>query len=213
MFVAIFIGIFLGFFFLFKSFDHATTYLFEKIKIRKIRKDLPLFFEQLRLSISVGHSFTASLETIIPQLPTRLSIALTPLLDLIHQKNSLEEALQDFPLNKKIKELHTFSLVIPILLKNGSHLSDFLKKLEQKFKHKLQLEERIQAQTAPVYVQAFISSVLPWGTLFGFYIFSPTLFLYTLNDSFSIKIFLCAIILNIAGYFYIRTLSRKIIHV
>src|SRR3989338_5496143 len=213
MFVAIFLSLVLTFFFLFKSCDCASKHLFEKNRIQKVRKELPFFFEQLRLSVSVGHSFTSSLETIIPQLPLRLSQTLLPLLDSMHQKNSLEEALQNFPLNQKIKEFHTFSLMIPLLLKNGAHLSDFLKKLEQKFKHKLQLEERIRAQTAPIYVQAFISSVLPWVTLFGFYLFSPELVLNTLNDSFSIKIFLCAIILNIAGYFYIRTLSRKIIHV
>lgn len=212
MFVAIFITLFLTFFFLLKGCEYASKHFFEKTRIQKTRKELPIFFEQLRLSISVGHSFTSSLETIIPQLPSRLSQALTPLLNSIHQKNSLEEALQSFPLNQKIKEFHTFSLMIPILLKNGSHLSDFLKKLEQKFKHKLQLEDRVRAQTAPIYLQAFISSVLPWLTLFGFYLFSPELVLNTLSDPFSLKIFLCAIVLNACGYFYIRKLSRKIIY-
>ncbi len=212
MFVALFISLFLTFFFLFISCDHGSKIFFKKIQIQKVRKELPLFFEQLRLSISVGHSFTASLETIIPQLPTRLSQALSPLLHSIHQRNSLEEALQNFPLNQKIKEFHTFSLMIPLLLKNGAHLSDFLKKLEHKFKHKLQLEERIRAQVAPIYIQAFISSVLPWATLFGFYLFSPELVLNTLTDPFSLKIFLIAIILNACGYFYIRRISKKVIY-
>ena len=184
------------FFFLF-SLYLWVRFFNNKHKVQKLRKSFPLFLEGLRHSMIAGSSFVKSLESITPYLPTHFKKEIMPLIHSIHKGSNLEQALLKLKINKLIPEFHTFSLIMPILLKNGSDISPFLRKLEQQLKTELEFQEKIKTQSRHVSIQAILCSVLPWLALLGFLLFEPELVQASFLNSVTQKIYLCALGLNV----------------
>lgn len=151
-----------------------------------------------------GHSFVKSLENIIPILPQPLKEELQPFLEYIHAGCTLEASLVKLKINKLVPQFHTFSLTMPILLKNGSEISPFLRKLETQFKTQLEFQEKMKTQSRHISIQALLCVLLPWLTLLGFSFFEPELVKNSFLTPLTQKIYLLALGLNILGFFLIK---------
>ena len=209
--LALFILLFLSFFFLCKGVAVIVRGKISLFQTKQLRKQFPLFLEHLRQSISVGHSLIQSFEAIIPNLMHPLRKKLIPLLDTLHKGVSLEKALLATSLHKNIPEFHSFALILPIFYKNGTNLSGFIRLLEQNLKYKLQVEERVKAQTVQIYWQAYIASVLPWLTLLAFYFILPDIILTSFQNSLTQKFFILALGLNICGFLSLRKIAHGVL--
>lgn len=208
---AVFILLFLSFFFLGIGIASIIKNKISLFQTKQLRKQFPIFLEHLRQSISVGHSLMQSFEVIIPHLMNPLGHRLIPMLEALHKGISLEKALLTTSLHKNITEFHSFALTLPIFYKNGTNLSGFLRLLEQNLKYKLQIEERVKAQTVQIYWQAYIASILPWLTLLAFYLILPDIIVNSLHDSLTQKLFAFALFLNFCGFLSLRKIARGVL--
>ena len=156
-----------------------------------------------------GHSFLQSFEMMAQKTPQPLKKFLLPTIVKLHERESLNVALLSSPLNEVVQEYHTFSRLIPIFYAQGSHISDFLKQLEKNLRFKLQVEEKIKSQTAHVWVQVVVCTLLPWITLLGFYCIQPEMILDSLTDPLSQNMFLLALGLNLLGYLTLKACVKR----
>jgi hypothetical protein len=181
--------------------------ILDKVKNNLIEKELLIVLDHLSANLSAGISIQETLEKTLELIKAPLNNEIRFFL-LLAKKHSSINALEHCVKKAKNIFLKIFWITLLSHYKNGSALSDNIKKLLKILSLRINIKERINAQLIGVKVQVIAGILLPYILFIVMNLLYPYLISPVLNSELGLGIIFFAFVLHSIGvWFFIKIIA------
>jgi pilus assembly protein TadC len=186
---------------------NLTLNLLDKNKNKLIEKELCVILDKLSANLTAGISVQETLEQSLDLIKAPLKNELQLFL-ILAKKHSSIKALEHCINKTKNIFLKIFWITLLSHYKNGSALSENIKKLLKILSLRINIKERIKAQLIGVKVQVIAGIALPYVLFIVMNLLYPYLIRPVLNSELGLSIIFFALILHSIGvWFFSKIIS------
>jgi tight adherence protein B len=177
-------------------------------RLARFEAQFPDAIDMLSRAVQAGHAVTAGFELIAKEMPEPVASELQIVYDQQNLGLPLRDALANLAARMPLPDVRFFATAVQIQRESGGNLSEILEKLAYVMRERFKLLRQVRVYTAEGRLSLYILTAVPPLTGLLMLLTNREYVQVLFHDPLGQRLLTAAVVLQVAGYFVIRQITR-----